>query len=295
MMSMELRDFGFSGMKVTPIGFGAGHTGDIKMSDKKVEKLLNTVLDLGINLIDTARSYGESEHRIGKFLSARRSEFILSTKIGYDVEGTEDWTYDCVVKGVEKALRILQTDYIDIVHLHSCNKDILEKGEVTEALLRMTQEGKVKCHAYSGDNEALEYAVYSGSFASIQSSINIVDQKTINTLLHPAKQRYMGVLAKRPLANFAWGDNADLTDPVVAEYRRRIYDMNIDYGMPLEEAMIRFSAYTYGVDSVLIGTSDVKHLKAAVKIVEKGKLPEDLLERIKQRYSETGSDWANLT
>ena len=295
-MSMELRDFGFTGMKVTPIGFGAGRIGDKKkLSEKKVEKLLNTVLDLGINLIDTARSYGESEHRIGKYLAGRRSEFILSTKIGYDVEGTDDWTYDCVIKGVDKALRILQTDYIDIVHLHSCNKDILEKGEVTEALLRMTQEGKVKCHAYSGDNEALEYAVYSGSFAAIQSSINIADQKTINTLLHPAKQKYMGVIAKRPLANFAWGDNADLSDPNIAEYRRRIYEMNIDYGMPLEEAMIRFAAYTYGVDSILIGTSDVKHLKSAVKMVEKGKLPEDLLENIRNRYSETGSEWPNLT
>lgn len=294
-MSLELRDFGFSGLKVTPIGFGAGKTGDKKTSAKKIEKLLNTVLDLGINLIDTARSYGESEHRIGKYLSARRHEFILSTKVGYDVEGTEDWTYNCIIKGVEKALRIMQTDYIDIVHLHSCNKDVLERGEVTEALTRMTQEGKVRCHAYSGDNEALEYAVYSGSFASIQSSINIADQKTINNLLHPAKQRYMGVLAKRPLANFAWADNANISDPNVAEYKRRIYEMNIDFGMPLEEAMIRFAAYTYGVDSILIGTSDVKHLKAAVQMIEKGKLPDDLLDRIRTRFSESGSSWNTLT
>ncbi|MBK7867158.1 MAG: aldo/keto reductase [Ignavibacteriales bacterium] len=101
-----------------------------ELSDKKVDKLLNSVLDLGINLIDTARSYGEAENRIGKFLKHRRSEFILSTKVGYDVEGVEDWTFKCITEGVEKALRILQTDYIDIVHLHSCNKDILEKGKL---------------------------------------------------------------------------------------------------------------------------------------------------------------------
>lgn len=294
-MSIELRDFGFTGIKVSAVGFGAGKIGGKELSDKKVNKLLNSVLDLGINLIDTARSYGEAEHRIGKFLKNRRSEFVLSTKVGYDVEGTDDWTYDCIVKGVEKALRILQTDYIDIVHLHSCNKDILEKGEVTEALTKMAQEGKIKVPAYSGDNEALEYAVRSGSFAAIQSSVNVCDQKTINTILHQAKQGYMGVIAKRPLANFAWHENANLTDPVVAEYKNRIYEMNIDYGMPLEEVMIRFGVYTYGVDSIITGSTNLEHLKANLKLAEKGKLPDDLLDKIKTRFNEVGKEWATLT
>lgn len=294
-MSIELRDFGFTGLKVSAIGFGAGKIGGKELSDKKVDKLLNSVLDMGINLIDTARSYGEAEHRIGKFLKHRRSEFILSTKVGYDVEGFDDWTFKCITEGVEKALRILQTDYIDIVHLHSCNKDILEKGEVIEALTKMAQEGKIKVPAYSGDNEALEFAVHSGSFASIQSSINIGDQKTVNTILHQAKQGYMGVIAKRPLANFAWHDKANLTDPVVEEYRRRIYEMNIDFGMPLEEAMIRFSTYTYGVDSILVGSTSIEHLKANVKLAGKGKLPDELIDQIKNRFNESGKDWTSLT
>lgn len=294
-MSIEFRDFGFTGLKVSAVGFGAGKIGGSELSDKKVDKLLNSVLDLGINLIDTARSYGEAEHRIGKFLKHRRSEFILSTKVGYDVEGVEDWTFRCITEGVEKALRILQTDYIDIVHLHSCNKDILEKGEVTEALTKMAQEGKIKVPAYSGDNEALEFAVHSGSFASIQSSINICDQKTVNTILHQAKQGYMGVIAKRPLANFAWHEKANLTDPVVEEYKRRIYEMNIDFGMPLEEAMIRFSTYTYGVDSILIGSTSIEHLKANLKLAAKGKLQDELIDKIKNRFNDSGKDWAALT
>jgi aryl-alcohol dehydrogenase-like predicted oxidoreductase len=294
-MSLELRDFGFTGLKVTPIGLGTGRIGGKDISDKDVDTLLNSALDLGINLIDTARSYGEAENRIGKFLKTRRSEFILSTKIGYDVEDTEDWTYDCVVKGVEKALRILQTDYIDIVHLHSCNKDILEKGEVIEALTKMRQEGKVKAPAYSGDNEALEYAVNSETFASLQSSINICDQKTINSFLHSAKQKYMGVIAKRPLSNFAWHENADQSDPNVIEYKRRIFEMNIDYGMPMEEAMIRFAAYTFGVDSIIVGTKNLAHFKSCVELVQKGKLPQEILDKIKNRFNEVGNSWSTLT
>ena len=62
----------------------------------------------GVNLIDTARGYGLSEERIGRHLAHRRQDFLLSTKVGYGVEGLPDWTYDCIVGGVERALRDAQ-------------------------------------------------------------------------------------------------------------------------------------------------------------------------------------------
>ncbi len=109
---MQLRDFANTGIKLTPLAFGAGLIGDENISEKQVETLLNSILDLGINLIDTARSYGISEERIGKHLSSRRNEFILSTKIGYGVEGYKDWTGDCINAGIERALKFLKTDHM---------------------------------------------------------------------------------------------------------------------------------------------------------------------------------------
>ena len=116
---MIYRTFAGEDIKVSALGYGAGLIGISDLDNNSVEVLLNSVLDLGINLIDTARGYGLSEERIGQFISHRRKEFILSTKVGYDIPGTTDWTYDCIIKGIDAALVKPRTDYIDIVHLHS--------------------------------------------------------------------------------------------------------------------------------------------------------------------------------
>ena len=76
------RPFGDTGLTVPVLGFGAGGIGDPALSERDAETLLNSVLDLGVGLIDTARSYGLSEERIGRHLARRRGDFVLSTKVG---------------------------------------------------------------------------------------------------------------------------------------------------------------------------------------------------------------------
>src|SRR5262244_1850636 len=102
-MSIELRRFGNTGLTVSALGYGAGQIGDLRIDEKDVERILNSVLDCGITLIDTARGYGASEERIGKHISHRRHEFVLSTKVGYGIPGYSDWTYDCIKAGVDEA------------------------------------------------------------------------------------------------------------------------------------------------------------------------------------------------
>lgn len=116
------RPFGATGVTVPALGFGAMQIGAPDVSEADAERALNAALDLGVTLIDTARSYGESEARIGRYLSHRRSELVLSTKVGYGVEGVPDWTYECVRRGVDAARARMRTDFIDIVHLHSCDR-----------------------------------------------------------------------------------------------------------------------------------------------------------------------------
>lgn len=146
-------------------------------------------MDLGINLIDTARGYYASEERIGKYISYRRKEFILSTKVGYSIEGYADWSYDIILAGVDNALRLMKTDYIDIVHLHSCDLNSLQRGEVIEALNKTIEQGKVRVAAYSGENEELKFAVDSNKFGSVQTSINICDQIDLDASIKQAKKR----------------------------------------------------------------------------------------------------------
>ena len=296
LMSNWQRPFGKTGLTVSALGFGAGGIGDVVMTEREVETLLNAVLDSGISLIDTARSYALSEERIGKYLHHRRKEFVLSTKVGYGIDGYEDWTGPCVSAGIDEALRRLQTDYIDIVHLHSCSQEILDQGDVIEALLNAVASGKVRVAAYSGDNEPLEWGVDSGKFGSIQTSINLCDQCVIDGALVEAQKRRLGVIAKRPVANAPWRFSDRPTGGSVAVYWERWKAMGLDPG-PFDwpELALRFVAFLPGVHSCIVGTRRIEHLRANVEAVAKGPLPTEMIEAIRSAFREHDNEWSGLT
>jgi aryl-alcohol dehydrogenase-like predicted oxidoreductase len=288
---MELRQFGFTGLKVSALGFGAGHIGNPNSDEKSISKLLNTAVDLGVTLFDTARGYGVSEDRIGRFLSPRRKEIVLSTKVGYSIPGYQDWTYDCVIAGVNEALKLLRTDYIDIVHLHSCTKDVLMNNGVIDALEKAKEDGKIKVAAYSGENEHLSYALETGRIGSIQTSINIADQRNLDSLLPRAKVKGLGVIAKRPAANAAWMYKEIPAGLYAEEYWHRLKRMNLHHHFNLQEIALRFAAYTWGVDSVIVGTNNIDHLKENVKLIEKGALTYDLYYEIRNAFKQNDISW----
>lgn len=285
---MIYRDFGNSGFKVSALGFGAGQIGDYNIPEKQVEHLLNAALDLGINLIDTARGYYASEERIGKYISHRRNDFILSTKVGYGIEGFQDWTYDIILAGVDEALRILRTDYVDIVHLHSCSLDILKRGEVIDALHKTVDSGKVRVAAYTGENEELKFAVDSNSFGSVMTSVNICDQIDIDGSIKSAKEKGMGAIAKRPLANAPWRFAERPYGNYAETYWLRWKEMNLAEIDDWQDTFLRFSAFTEGVNSAILGTTNIDHLKESISSVEKGPLPDDLYNLIRNSFN---SDW----
>jgi aryl-alcohol dehydrogenase-like predicted oxidoreductase len=284
---MIYRDFGNTGLKVSALGFGAGQIGDYNVPEKQVEQLLNAALDSGINLIDTARGYYASEERIGKYISHRRNEFVLSTKVGYSIEGFNDWTYDITLAGVDEALKILKTDYIDIVHLHSCDIEILKRGEVIEALHKTIKNGKVRTAAYTGENEELKFAVDSNSFGSIMTSVNICDQIDIDGSIKSAKEKGMGVIAKRPLANALWKFAERPYGNYAEAYWLRWKEMNL----PEEDwfdTFIRFSVFTEGIDTAIVGTTNPDHLKQSIRSIERGPLPDEIYKLIRNSFN---PDW----
>ena len=265
------RDFGHTGLRVSPLGFGAMQVGDPRIDDAEAARMLHGALDLGITLIDTARSYGLSEERIGRHLSARRDEFVLSTKVGYGIDGVPDWTYDCVMAGVDEARDRLRTDVIDVVHLHSCPIEVLEHGEVIRALERSCELGKLRVVAYSGDDTALAYAVRCGRFQSVQASVSVCDQQAAGVLADAA-DRGLGVIAKRVFAGRPWAPAADDADDAHREYRRR-YAALASAGLPepddgWDAAALRFAASTPGVACVLVGGTNLGHLQRNVAVIE---------------------------
>lgn len=289
---MEIRDFGKTGLKVSVLGFGASHVGRGDVSEDDASRTLNAVLDAGVTLIDTARGYGSSEERVGRHIAHRRDEFVLSSKCGYSIEGTQDWTYDCVAKGIDRALSLMKTDRIDIMHLHSCPEETLFKGEVTAALLHAKDAGKIRVVAYSGENAPRRHAIECGFFGSIQASVNICDQRIIDESFPPMIDRGLGMIAKRPVANAFWR----FADRPHGDYSEVYWDrakvMGLTPGkLPWLEYALRFTAFTPGVHSCIVGTSRIAHFEENLKAVAKGPLPEDVIRATREAFKKHGAAW----
>lgn len=292
---MSRRPLGNTGLEVSPLGFGAGPVGSEALSDADAEALLHGVLDAGINLLDTAPSYGRSEERIGRVLAKRRHEVVLSTKCGYGVPGVEDWTGPCITQGIERALARLRTEVIDLMHFHSCPVEVLERPGVVDALQRAVQQGKVRVAAYSGDNAPLEWALRSGAFGSVQLSVNVFDQGALEHALPLARERGIGVIAKRPLANAVWRHSERPQAPDLATYWERMHALELDpEGLEPAEAALRFTAFTPGVSSCIVGTTRLDNLQHNLRALEQGPLPEAQVERLRGAFQRRGQGWEGL-
>ena len=286
-----MRPFGRTGLSVSALGLGAGEIGAATLDELEVEALLRTAIDCGVTLIDTARSYGLSEERIGRFLAPVRDAAVLSTKVGYGVDGVADWTGECVRRGIDRALGLLATDRIDIVHLHSCPIDVLERGDVVIALHDAKRAGKIRCAAYSGDNEALAWAAASGQFDSLQLSWNLCDQRAA-AVIERAHQAGLGVIAKRPLANAPWRFERRPDGQEAEQYWVRWQELQLDRGeLPWDEFAVRFAAYFPGVSSAIVGTRQIAHLCHNAALVARGALPEPVVAAVRARFQEVGPTW----
>ncbi|PYE56264.1 aldo/keto reductase [Deinococcus yavapaiensis] len=289
---MLQRDFGKTGLKVSVLGLGAGQVGAEQLPEADAERLLHEALDLGVTLIDTARGYGLSEERIGKYLSSRRGEFVLSTKGGYGIEGVEDWTPDAVRLGVERALRVMRTDVLDVFHLHSPPLHTLQREDLLAELDRARERGQIRVAAYSGENQELRWAVDSGRFGSVETSVNFADQWSSRHVLPDAERHGLGVIGKRPIANAPWRYAERPVGQYVEVYWERARTMNLTPGdLPWDEFALRFSAFAPCVHSVIVGTASIDNLRNNARIVEKGALAESDVRRVMNAFESHGTHW----
>ena len=211
---MVLRQLGHTGMQVSPLGFGAFKIGRNQKthygyaynlpSDKATEQLLNGILDLGINVIDTAPAYGLSEKQIGRFLPARRNEYILSTKVGeHFKEGISSYDFgsQAIRESVQKSLRQLRTDHLDIVFIHSSGADleILNETAAVETLEALKSEGLVRAIGFSGrDTVAEQQSLSWADVLMVEYHCENIDHRDV---VCEAGKRGVGVIVKKGLAS----------------------------------------------------------------------------------------------
>ncbi len=277
------------------IGYNADQT------QEEVDALLNSALDAGLNVIDTAAAYKTSEELIGKAVAKRRKDFYLLTKCGaLDAFTRFDWSKKGVLETIENSLRLLQTDYLDVIQLHSCDREILQRGEAIEGLQRAVEKGHARYIGYSGDNEDARYAVELNVFDSLQTSVSIADQTPIDGLIPLAVEHGLGVIAKRPIANAVWRHKEKPADSYVHEYWERVRKLNFEFTRKsLEEATsaaLRFTMTVPGVDTLIVGTTRPARWQENARYVAEGDLSDDEFEAIRNRWRETADDsWVQMT
>jgi aryl-alcohol dehydrogenase-like predicted oxidoreductase len=299
---MEKRVLGKTGLAVTALGYGGAEIGYQGVAQETVDALIHAALDAGLNVIDTAECYHGSEELIGNAVGKRRAEFVLFTKCGHDGKafGKADWDVDMLRQSIDRSLKRLQTDHVDLVQLHSCSKELLERGEVVGVLEEAKRAGKTRFIGYSGDGEAALFAVKSGRFDALQTSVSIADQEPVELTLPVCVERGIGVIAKRPVANVAWKNQGSFLGGYDRPYWERLQKLDYDFLKgPLEEAIgtaLRFTLSCPGVTTAIVGTSKSGRWKQNAEYVRKGKLPTGEFEAIRARWKAVaGVDWHGET
>jgi aryl-alcohol dehydrogenase-like predicted oxidoreductase len=298
-MKVERRQFGKTDMKVSILGFGGAEIGYQQASPKDVERLLNSAFDAGLNVIDTAECYMESEELIGQAVSHRRQDYYLFTKCGH-ARGFDlsDWDPKLIEKSIDRSLQRLRTDYVDVIHLHSCSEEILRRGEVIEVLQKAKQAGKTRYIGYSGDKQDALYAIELGVFDSFETSVNIADQEAIDLTIPRAVERGLGVIAKRPVANAAWLSKERPQSEYNVPYWERLRELNYAFTQGDTTAAssvataLRFTLSIPGVHTAIVGTQNPDRYQQNAQILAEGLLDESQYKAIRDQWKAIAkADW----
>ena len=249
-MMLPRRPLGATGIEVSLIGLGTVKIGRNTALDMapfdlpsmgQARRLIDRAWDLGVNLLDTAAAYGESEARIGELLKCNRRQWVLCTKAGEiheDGKSHYDFSGNAIRRSVETSLRRLRTDYLDVVLVHSDGRDmaILAKSEALDALNALKRAGTIRAVGFS-------HKTVAGGMAALAQCDVIMTalshgDRSQRDVVREAGDRGCGVLIKKPL----------------------------DSGGAAPETL-RYVAAQPGASSIVVGTTNLSHLEANVAAV----------------------------
>ncbi len=293
MSDIERRPLGQTGLEVTRIGFGALEIGrDWGLGDEEARRkpkeeqaglVLNGVLDLGVNLIDSARAYHRSEERIGKHLAKRRHAYVLATKCGEHSDEPRtyyDFSYRAVSESIDLSLRLLQTEVIDVLQIHFGPEPekVLDDGETVRAMKEAREAGTVRFLGASPGNNLLERCIESGDFDVLQVGYSLLDRGA-HDLIAKAGDRGIGMLIRSGLGA-GWLTARALTVPPEQrpEKVNKLLALVNGDGERLHTLALAFLHSHRAISSILVGTKSLDHLR---RNIERFRSPDDpeLLKR----------------
>lgn len=247
-------------MQVSPLGLGTvkfGRNQGVRYpekfelpTDKIILELLACAKELGINLLDTAPAYGNSEERLGALLKGQRDEWILSTKVGEEYlngESMFDFSPEAVRLSIERSLQRLKTDYLDIVLVHSSGDDkkIIEEHSVFETLATLKKAGTIR--AYGMSTKTVEGGLLTVDYADLAMVTFNPLETNEQAVIQYAHSKNKGIFIKKAFAS-GHLDKIGGEDPV--------------------RKTLSFIFAVPGVTSVILGTINKNHLKSNVAAYE---------------------------
>src|SRR5215813_1536586 len=295
MTDLPKRPLGRTALPVTTLGYGAmelrGAPAGPEVSDEVAEQVLNAVLDAGLNFIDTSIDYGRSEELIGRFIAHRRAEYFLASKCGCVPDapmGAEHiHTAENIRAGVERSLRRMKTEYLDLVQFHrSLTRSEFEAHGALDAALALKKAGKVRFIGVSGTLPNLVEQVEMGIFDAFQIPYSAL-QREHEAVISRAAAAGAGIIIRGGVARGApidWQRRYYMLPGTTM--RERWEQARLDEllnGMSRLEFTLRFTLSNPDLDTTIVGTRDAGHLRENIAAALKGPLPEDLVQEAKRR------------
>ena len=269
--------------------YGIPVQGDhLQPAEADAARTLNCALDLGINLIDTAQAYGESEAIIGRALKSRRNEYILATKIGaLNWEGyTGVELREQVEASITESLRTLQTDIIDLLYIHNATPELIQCGEIVDIMQRAQEAGYARFIGTTTYGEDAPLAVLEdGRFDCVQVAYNLLDRQLEERVLPLAKANDIGVVIRSVLLKGALTHRYAHLPEELRELRAAVAGINSLRGAQdssLPELAYRFVLAHPAVSTALVGTGRVHELEEIVSFAGRDTLQSELLHDIRE-------------
>ena len=303
---MEPRPLGRTGASVSVLGFGGmelrGPPRAPALTDAEASALMHAVLDAGITLVDTSIDYGASEEVIGRTLASRRGEYFLCSKCGCSLDPRagesgpypHDWRPEVVRAGIDRSLRRLATDHLDLLQVHmSPSRARMGEERTVETLQALRDEGKVRFIGVSAVLPTLDEQIEMGVFDAFQIPYSAM-QREHEDVITRASAAGAGIIVRGGVARGIPEDWGGRTYYMVSNETMRAYwetarlDELLD-GMGRTAFLLRFTLSHPDIDTTIVGTRSVEHLRANLAAAARGPLPADVLAEAKARLEAAGA------
>ncbi len=293
---MHTNTLGRTGLEVTQLGYGSmglrgPNTWGVRVVDEHhADRVLNAVLDAGINFVDTAPDYGISEERIGKYIGSRRNEYYLATKCGcayiqHDdhIEIVHEWTSDVIKRNVETSLQRLRTDYLDLLQFHGGDAETLERAGLVQQLLDYRDQGVIRWVGSSSSLPHLPGMIQLGVFDTFQIPYSCLAPQH-HHLIAEAAATGAGIIIRGGIAH--GGPDAEIQRPALNDvWTVAALDELLTDGMERAELILRYTLSHPNCHTTIVGTCNLEHMTENLKACARGPLPAELYQQITTRVA----------